>query len=45
MLRAIEFKDKSFRKKEDYNFFSLISENAIILCHNYKLMDFLTDEI
>lgn len=45
MLRAIEFKDKRFRTKEDYNLFSPISNNAIILCHNYKLMDSLAEEI
>lgn len=45
MLRAIEFKDKRFREKEDYNLFSPISENAIILCANYKLMDTLANEI
>ncbi len=45
MLRAIEFKDKRFRAKEDYNLFSPISENAIILCNNYKLMDSLAKEI
>lgn len=45
MLRAIEFKDKRFRTKEDYNLFSPISNNAIILCHNYKLMDSLAKEI
>lgn len=45
MLRAIEFKDKRFRTKEDYNLFSPISKNAIILCHNYKLMDSLAEEI
>ena len=45
MLRAIEFKDKRFRTKEDYNLFSPITENAIVLCNNYKLMDSLAKEI
>lgn len=45
MLRAIEFKDKRFRTKEYDNLFSPITENAIILCHNYKLMDSLAKEI
>lgn len=45
MLRTIEFKDKRFRTKEDYNLFSPITENTIILCHNYKLMGSLTKEI
>lgn len=45
MLRAIEFKDKRFVRTEDYNLFSPISENSIILCNNYKLMDSLAKEI
>ena len=45
MLRAIEFKDKRFRTKEDYNLLSPLTENTIILCNNYKLMDSLADEI
>ena len=45
MLRAIEFKDKRFRTKEDYNLFSSITENTIILCNNYQLMDSLAKEI
>lgn len=45
MLRAIEFKDKRFRTKEDYNLFSSITENTIILCHNYKLVESLAKEI
>ena len=42
MLRAIEFKDKKFMTKNDNNLFSPITENTIILCHNYKLMDSLS---
>ena len=34
MLRAIGFKDKRFRTKEDYNLLSPLTENTIILCHN-----------
>lgn len=45
MLRAIEFKDERFKTKDDYNVFCPISKNAIILCNNYKLMDYLTKEI
>lgn len=45
MLRAIEFTDKRFRTKDDYNLFSPITKNAIVLCHNYSLMDSLAREI
>lgn len=45
MLRAIEFTDKRFKKEEYYNLFSPISNNCIILCNNYKLMDSLAKEI
>lgn len=45
MLRAIEFTDKRFKKEEDYNLLSPISNNCIILCNNYKLMDSLAKEI
>lgn len=45
MLRAIQFNDKRFKRQEDYNLFSPISKNAIILCKNYKLMDSLAREI
>ncbi len=45
MLRAIEFKGKRFRTKEDYNLFSPITKDIIILCRNYKLMDSLAEEI
>ncbi len=45
MLRAIEFKDKRFRTKEDDNLFSPITENTIILCNNCELMDSLAKEI
>lgn len=45
MLRAIEFKDKRFMTQNDNNVFSPITENTIILCHNYELMDSLAKEI
>ncbi len=45
MLRSIEFKDKRFRAKDEDNLFCPITENTIILCNNYKLMDSLAEEI
>lgn len=45
MLRAIEFKDKRFRTKENDNLLSPLTENTIILCANYKLMYSLANEI
>lgn len=45
MLRAIEFKTKRFRTKDDYNLLCPLTENTIILCNNYKLMDSLAKEI
>lgn len=45
MLRTIEFTAKRFMTKEDNNLFSPITKNAIILCHNYALMDSLAKEI
>ena len=45
MLRAIEFKDKRFRTKENDNLLSPLTNNTIILCNNYKLMDSLAIEI
>lgn len=45
MLRTIEFKDKRFRTKGNYNLLSPLTNNTIILCNNYKLMDSLAIEI
>lgn len=45
MLRAIEFKDKRFRTKEDDNLFSPLTKNTVVLCHNYRLMSSLAEEI
>lgn len=45
MLREIEFTDKRFQKEEDYNLLSSMTNNTIILCNNYKLMDSLAKEI
>lgn len=44
MLEQIEFKDERFKKEEYYNVIDF-TENTIILCNNYKLMDSLTKEI
>lgn len=44
MLEAIEFKADRFKKKEDYNAIEF-TDNTIILCNNYQLMDTLTEEI
>ena len=44
MLEAIEFKADRFKEEEDYNLIEF-TENTIILCNNYKLMDTLSDEI
>lgn len=45
MLKGIEFKDKRFKTEEDYNVLGELTENTIILCNNYKLMDTLAREI
>lgn len=45
MLIGIEFKAKRFSKKDHDNVFSKITENTIILCYNYDLMDSLAKEI
>lgn len=45
MLIGIEFNDSRFRKKDDDNLFYEITNNTIVLCHNYKLMDSLAKEI
>ena len=44
MLEGIEFKVDKFKKEEDYNVIEF-TENTIILCNNYKLMDTLATEI
>ena len=44
MLEGIEFKVDRFKKEEDYNVIEF-TENTIILCNNYKLMDTLATEI
>ena len=45
MLKGIEFTDKRFKIEEDYNVLGELTENTIILCNNYKLMDSLAKEI
>lgn len=45
MLRAIGFKDKRFRTKEDDNLFSPLTKNTVVLCHDYRLMSSLAEEI
>lgn len=45
MVEAIEFKDKRFETKEYNNWLNPITDNCIIICNNWKLMDSLADEI
>ena len=45
MLEFIEFKDERFETKDNYNLLCDLTNNTIILCSNYKLMDTLCDEI
>lgn len=45
MVRGILFKDKRFDTKDDNNLMNPITDNTIILCANYRLMDSLADEI
>ena len=45
MLEYIEFKDERFETKDNYNLLCDLTNNTIILCNNYKLMDTLCKEI
>lgn len=45
MLRGIEFTDIRFKTEEKYNLFDGLTNNTIVICHNYKLMDTLEKEI
>ena len=45
MVRGILFKDKRFDIKDDNNLMNPITDNTIILCANYRLMDSLAEEI
>ena len=44
MLECIEFKEARFKKEDDYNLINF-TENTVILCNNYRLMDTLCEEI
>lgn len=44
MLHFIEFKDKRFDRSHDYNLIEF-TENTIILCNNYQLLDTFANEI
>lgn len=44
MLEVIEFKNEQFMTKDDYNVCNF-TENTVIICNNYKLMDTLAKEI
>lgn len=43
MLDAIEFKSDRFKKEDNYNLIEF-TENTVILCSDYKLMDTLMKE-
>ena len=45
MVRGIKFTDKRFREADDDNILYPMTENTIILCHDYKLMHTLAKEI
>lgn len=45
MLRYVEFTGRRFKKEEDYNVLGELTNNTIILCNNWKIMQTLTDEI
>ena len=45
MVRGILFTDKRFNTYEDNNLMYQITENTIILCNNYDLMESLAKEI
>lgn len=45
MVKGIQFNDKRFKEKDDYNLFNPLTQNTIIICHDYKLMDSLAKEI
>lgn len=45
MLDYIEFKDKRFKTKEDYNVMAPLTMNTIVVCNNAKMMNYLADEI
>jgi hypothetical protein len=45
MVNAILFNDKRFNTVDDNNLLSPLTNNTIILCSNYKLMESLAEEI
>ena len=45
MLNYIEFKADRFKKEDDYNLLCSLTNNVIIICNNYKIMDSLAKEI
>jgi hypothetical protein len=45
MLRGIEFKHERFKTEDNYNLFDGLTNNTIIICSGYKIMDTLADEI
>ena len=45
MVRWIEFKDKRFEEKYNYNMLEHITNNIIIICNNVKLMNSFAEEI
>lgn len=45
MVNGIQFTDKRFKTEDDYNSLGGLTNNTIIICHDYKLMDSLTKEI
>lgn len=45
MVREILFKDKRFDTNDENNCLSPVTENTIILCANFKLMNSLAEEI
>lgn len=45
MLRGIQFTHERFKIEDDYNLFDGLTNNTIVICSCYKLMDILANEI
>lgn len=45
MVRSIQFNDGRFKKEEDYNLLSPLTDNTIILCPDWKRMNSLAKEM
>lgn len=45
MLQGIEFTDKRFDTNNENNQFTYLTNNTIVLCNNYRLMETLAEEI